>query len=304
MIIDILSSKTKKTSNIFSCKSSIYLINRRIDLITSEALIKYIIESCQLNSKNELIISNYNVHAFNWSIQSSDFYAFQQDADISVCDGMGIIKILQLFGTNIPKKYKVSLTTFVPELLKKCPFEGLSVFLLGSTSSNVKQAIKNQLCKYPKLRLDGYHGFFDPDDTSENQFVIDKINTFKPDILIVGMGMPKQELWIYKNGTKLDTKIIIPCGAVIDRLSGLVPTAPKWISDAGLEWLLRLIREPKRLAARYLIGNTLFLFQVLWAYYFNLNSKDFVRIVEKHHTPDVETQNNGKVFSTEILRKT
>lgn len=264
-------------SYLFNCKLSIYFLNRRIDLITCEDLMHGINEACKLSNRKRIVISHYNIHAFNWSIQLFDFLKFQDNADISLCDGMGIIKALSFWGIDIPIENKVSLTRFIPELLKNCALEDLSVFLLGSTSNNLEKAIKNQLRKYPQLKLDGHHGFFNNKSTLENKLVIDRINEFKSDILIVGMGMPRQELWIHENKAKINSKIIIPCGAVMNRLSGSVPTPPKWISNAGLEWLFRLVQEPKRLASRYLIGNILFLFQILWAYHFKLEKQDLIR---------------------------
>ena len=90
--------------------------------------------------------------------------------------------------------------------------------------------------------------------------------------------MPIQEMWIQKNQAKIDARVIIPCGAVIDRLAGTVLTPPKWLSNAGLEWLYRLIKEPKRLSARYLLGNPLFLLNIIWAKY---NNRGYVEIVRK-----------------------
>jgi N-acetylglucosaminyldiphosphoundecaprenol N-acetyl-beta-D-mannosaminyltransferase len=250
--------------------SSVHLLNRQINLVTADTFIEAICKSCKKKAK--ITVANYNVHAFNLSMLLPQFFAFQQNADITVCDGMGILKGLELMGINISTKYRVPLTLIVPKLLNECDHNNLSVFLLGSKPQNIEKALKNQKAKYSNLNISGYHGYFDQNDALENQIVIEKINQFKPDILIVGMGMPLQELWIQNNYENLEAMVILPCGAVIDRLAGLVPNSPKWMSDAGLEWLYRLIREPKRLAARYLLGNSLFLLQLLWAKYNNFHS--------------------------------
>lgn len=250
--------------------SSVYLLNRQINLVTADTFIEAICKSC--NKKAKIIVSHYNVHAFNLSMLLPQFFTFQENADITVCDGMGMLKGLELMGVNLSPKYRVPLTLVIPKLLTECDRNDLSVFLLGSKPQNLEKALENQKAKHSNLNISGTHGYFEQNDAFENQIVIEKINQFKPDILIVGMGMPLQELWIQKNYENLETLVIIPCGAVIDRLAGIVPNSPKWMSDAGLEWLYRLIREPKRLAARYLLGNSLFLLQLLWAKFNNFHS--------------------------------
>jgi N-acetylglucosaminyldiphosphoundecaprenol N-acetyl-beta-D-mannosaminyltransferase len=228
-------------------------------------VIEAICKSCL--KKVKIIVSHYNVHAFNLSMLLPQFFVFQQNADITVCDGMGMLKGLELMGISVASKYRVPLTLMIPNLLNECERHNLSVFLLGSKPQNLEKALNNQKAKHPYINLAGHHGYFDPTNPIQNQFVIEKINQFKPDILIVGMGMPLQELWIQKNYQNIEALAILPCGAVIDRLAGLVPNCPKWMSNLGLEWFYRFLREPKRLAARYLLGNPLFLINLLWAKY-------------------------------------
>lgn len=247
--------------------SSIYLLNRRIDLVSENTILEAICNICL--QKTKIVVSHYNIHAFNLSTSLPQFLEFQQNSDIVLCDGMGIIKGLNFLGINIPFKYKVSLTSLIPKLLQECDQRHLSVFLLGSTPDNLEKALSIQKNKHPYIRFASHHGYFDHNNPVVNQTVIKQINQFKPDILIVGMGMPQQELWIQKNYEDLESLVTIPCGAIIDRLAGLVPTSPAWISNVGLEWLHRLIREPKRLAARYLLGNPLFFLNLLWAKYNN-----------------------------------
>jgi N-acetylglucosaminyldiphosphoundecaprenol N-acetyl-beta-D-mannosaminyltransferase len=90
-------------------------------------------------------------------------------------------------------------------------------------------------------------------DSPENKATIDAINTYKPHILMVGMGMPRQEHWIAKNLESIQTNTILTSGACIDYVAGAIPTPPRWMGRMGLEWLYRLFSEPKRLWRRYLI---------------------------------------------------
>jgi N-acetylglucosaminyldiphosphoundecaprenol N-acetyl-beta-D-mannosaminyltransferase len=256
---------------------SICFLNRKIDFMTMEAAIKTIVQTAVAQKK--IIVANYNVHAFNLSMLIPQFLKFYETAEYKICDGMGIIKGLDFMGISLSSKYKTPLTLLVPLLLEYCDRYEFSVFLLGSKPQHIESALKKQQAKYPQIKFAGHHGYFDKENSQENRAVIEKINRFKPDILIVGMGMPLQEIWIQQNYDRLDASVIIPCGAVIDRLAGLVPDCPRWLSNFGLEWLYRLTREPKRLASRYLLGNPLFLLNVLWA---KIHNPDGTKIISRH----------------------
>jgi N-acetylglucosaminyldiphosphoundecaprenol N-acetyl-beta-D-mannosaminyltransferase len=116
------------------------------------------------------------------------------------------------------------------------------------------------------LRIVGvFHGYFNKSaGGKENEKVIAQINRCHPDVLIVGFGMPLQEKWLAENLSKLEIKVAMPGGAVFDYMSGRIRRAPRWMTDHGLEWLGRLLIEPRRLWRRYLIGNPLFLLHVIW----------------------------------------
>lgn len=262
-------SKTKSLPNI-----KINFLNREINFMTIEAILKVIHYACL--KKKRLIVASYNVHSLNISMQIPWFYEFQQNADIARCDGTGIIKGIKLMGIDLPLEYRASGTKLVPRLMKHCNKNGFSLFLLGSKPEYLELALNKQREKYPNLKLAGHHGYFNQEDPIQNQMIIEQINRVNPDILLVGMGMPLQESWIQKNSNHLNTSVILPCGAVIDRLAGLVSDCPVWLSDIGLEWLYRLVREPKRLASRYLLGNFAFLFHVALAKFQGFSSVSII----------------------------
>ena len=115
--------------------------------------------------------------------------------------------------------------------------------------------------RYPELEIAGVrHGYF---DRSENEAVVEEINAAAPDILLVGLGMPLQERWLMENRQRLDVGVALTGGAVFDYVSGRVRRGPRLLTRGGLEWLARLLAEPRRLWRRYLVGNPLFLLRVL-----------------------------------------
>jgi N-acetylglucosaminyldiphosphoundecaprenol N-acetyl-beta-D-mannosaminyltransferase len=104
------------------------------------------------------------------------------------------------------------------------------------------------------LKIEVNDGYFDAGPGShENEALLARINGYLPDLLMVGMGMPRQEFWIQENVRRLKTHVILPSGAAIDYIAGAVPTPPRWAGLLGLEWAFRLISEPRRLAGRYVI---------------------------------------------------
>ncbi len=240
-----------------------YLLGRRITCITNNSLISTIYEACKKNKK--ITVANYNIHSFNMSVQHSWYYKFIQDADIAHCDGLGIIYALRFMGYKIPMDYRVSYSVLMPKLLENCNDNNFSIFLLGAKDQNLQLAIENIKRDYPKIRIGGHHGYFPLDDRAANQKIVLEINQFKPNILIVGMGMPLQEYWVLQHKEQLEVNSILLGGAVIDRLAGIVTECPEFLSKNGLEWLCRLIREPKRLLTRYVLGNPAFLLQLTLA---------------------------------------
>jgi len=93
--------------------------------------------------------------------------------------------------------------------------------------------------------------------------VLEDINTRRPDILLVGMGTPKQELWVQRNADRLDVDVLWTVGSLFDYVSLRTPRAPAWLADNGLEWIFRLAVEPQRMWRRYLLGNPMFVSRVM-----------------------------------------
>ncbi len=245
------------------------LLGRRIDLMTLPNLIAAIDHACVENL--QLTLANYNVHAFNLSMQLPWFYEFNESADITICDGMGILYALRWMGLDLPVQYwqyRISYTLLMPRLLELCHQEQYSIFLLGSSPHHLQQALERLQHDYPGLGVAGHHGYFSLQNLEENQRIVEQINRFKPQILVIGMGMPRQEEWVRLYRKQLAVNVVMTGGAVIDRLAGVVPDCPPYLSNTGLEWLYRLCQEPKRLAVRYLLGNPVFVLQIALAKFY------------------------------------
>jgi N-acetylglucosaminyldiphosphoundecaprenol N-acetyl-beta-D-mannosaminyltransferase len=231
--------------------------------MTIPTLLETITYSCL--ERRKLTISYYNIHSFNLSMQLPWFYDFLESSDIALCDSMGILGAIRYLGLDLPIDYRVSFSLLMPKLLERCNEQGFSIFLLGAKSKLLEIALEKIALAYPKIVLHGHHGYFGVRDPEQNAKVIRSINEIEPQILLVGMGSPIQEQWLYQNRQKLRANVLMAGGAVIDRLAGVVPNCPELLSNLSLEWLYRLCREPRRLSLRYLLGNPAFVLQVALA---------------------------------------
>ena len=141
----------------------------------------------------------------------------------------------------------------------------LAAFIVDGLGTVVaEQAAARLRRRFPKIKIVGVrHGYFDKNpESAENAELVAVINQLRPNILIAGMGMPVQERWLMENWERLNVNVFLTGGAVFDYISGKLSRAPRWMTENGLEWLGRLLIEPRRLWKRYILGNPLFLWRV------------------------------------------
>jgi N-acetylglucosaminyldiphosphoundecaprenol N-acetyl-beta-D-mannosaminyltransferase len=142
--------------------------------------------------------------------------------------------------------------------------EGYSVFLYGSKPETLEKLKTTLVNRFPRLKIAGtYSPPFRKLDTHEETKIIQMINAASPDILFVGLGVPRQEKWMARHCQTIKVPITIGIGAAFDFISGEKKQAPTWMQARGLEWFFRLLSEPRRLWTRYLIYNPLFVFLFL-----------------------------------------
>ncbi|MFZ5822128.1 MAG: WecB/TagA/CpsF family glycosyltransferase [Chloroflexota bacterium] len=243
------------------CKDNfVNLLGVQIDSITLSDLLEYI--DILANSNSKSIIANSNIHALNIAYTDRLFRSYIQRSAINFCDGAGVAIGAKLIKKKIVEK--ITYADFMWQLASFASEKSLSMFFVGALPGVAEMARQKIIKKVPALKIVGtHHGFFSKKPGHpENQDVIAQINSAKPDLLIVGMGMPLQEYWIMENFDDLDVKIIFNGGAVFDYVSGELRRPPSWMTNHGMEWLGRLIIEPGRLWKRYLIGNPLFFWRV------------------------------------------
>ena len=187
------------------------------------------------------------------ALRDESLRALLNEADLVLPDGAGVVLASKILKT--PLQQKVAGVDFADGLLGMLAQNGKSVYLLGSKPGIAELAADKMRDKHPGLTICGMHDGYFKDEAP----VIEKINAAKPDVLFVCLGAPKQELFMKNHLDELHIKLMIGLGGSLDSFAGTVKRAPKWMIRCNLEWLYRLIKEPKR------IGRMLRLPKYLWA---------------------------------------
>lgn len=227
---------------------------------------------CILGSKKELdrlkdgklLINTINAHSYNTALKDSLFAEALMKGDILIPDGASIVMACKwLKAKSQPEERIAGWDLFVYEM-KKLNARGGKCFFMGSSEKVLALIRKRAAEIYPNIKVETYSPPYKSEFTEEdNRLIIDAINTAKPNLLWIGMTAPKQEKWAYTHWKELE--INCHCGtigAVFDFFAGTVERAPLWWQEHSLEWLYRLLKEPKRMWRRYIIGNTLFLLNI------------------------------------------
>ena len=206
-----------------------------------------------------------NAHCINTACTDTFYRNILNRADLVIPDGISVVWTGRWLGGK--RLEKLVGRVWLPGLCKLAVAENLGIYFLGGRSGVAARAAEILQCRYPGLRIIGTaDGFFIGRSELE---VLQEISTLKPQILFVGMGVPLQEKWIAKKRPAIRVPIVWAVGALFDLVTGIEPPAPSCFNILALEWLWRLIVNPRKKWYRYLIGNPLFVFRVLRQKYFN-----------------------------------
>lgn len=211
---------------------------------------------------SKLLINTLNAHSYNVTQKDKVFSEALQKSDVLIPDGISVVYALRwLTGEKLNKVAGADLFFF--EMNRLQLISG-SCFFLGSSEAILHKIKERASREYPNINIYSYSPPFKAEfSAEENKVMINSINAVKPDVLFVGMTAPKQEKWAYKHFDELKVGHVCCIGAVFDFYAGTVSRAPQWMINIGLEWLYRLIKEPKRMWRRYLVGNVKFVWYVL-----------------------------------------
>ncbi|HXF99972.1 MAG TPA: WecB/TagA/CpsF family glycosyltransferase [Bacteroidota bacterium] len=245
------------------------ILGVHVDVIDADGLYQAIADSIARCGKD--VFAYVNINAINIAQENERFRRFLNDAHVVYCDGEGVRLGGRILGYHLPPR--IVLTYWIWDLCKYCESRDYSVFLLGASEQHVREAVDRVRERFPHLRIVGYHHGYFAKQGPESDAVVEIVNRADPDILIVGFGMPLQEFWIEEHLGRLNARVILPAGSMIDYTAGRKGLAPAWMANHGLEWLYRFFQEPRRLWKRYLIGNPLFMLRVIRERFFGAKSR-------------------------------
>ena len=186
-----------------------------------------------------------------WPFGGNDeLWGYLKRADLVTADGMPIVLLTKLLRDPLPER--VTGADMVPAICRRFAEEGLSVYVLGGDKAVVEEAFA-KLAGPSRLRIAGVDDSFVKLDEDQPE-ITERINAAKPDILFVALGNPKQELWIGRNAARVNVPVRMGVGGTFNFIAGCVKRAPRWMQRCGMEWIYRIIQEPRRLWRRYAYG--------------------------------------------------
>jgi exopolysaccharide biosynthesis WecB/TagA/CpsF family protein len=196
------------------------------------------------------VIATANVDFLAQVQEDAALQRILHDADLILCDGTPLVWMSKWLGDPLPERLAGS--DLVPLLLDLAQEKGYRVFFLGGRDEVIAVAEEKIQARWPKLQIAGmYSPPFAPIDKMDHEGICRRIREAKPDMLFVSFGCPKQEKWLAMNFRDAGVPVAMGVGATIDFLAGTVKRAPVWMRKTGLEWVFRVLQEPRRLASRY-----------------------------------------------------
>lgn len=225
--------------------------------------------------EGKLLINTINAHSYNTARKDSLFAEALTNGDVLLPDGVSIVMACKwIKAKSLPKERIAGWDLFAFEMeklereseeLRTKSEESKIVMFMGSSQKVLDLIVKRAAEVYPHLKVVTYSPPYKTEFSDEdNKAIIDAIHAANPDLLWIGMTAPKQEKWTYSHWKELNIHCHVGCiGAVFDFFAGTMKRAPMWWQEHGLEWLYRLLKEPKRMWRRYIIGNALFLWNMV-----------------------------------------
>jgi N-acetylglucosaminyldiphosphoundecaprenol N-acetyl-beta-D-mannosaminyltransferase len=230
----------------------IRLLGGDVDLVTSADVLRRI--HVAASGGPPALIANHNFHSLFLIRRSARLRAFFAAADLIQIDSTPLIGWGQRLGLPLTRDMRSTYLDWRDDFWRVADARRWRVFYLGG-APGVAETAAARLCeRYPNVQIGFQHGFFDrAPQSADNQQVVAQIAAFDPHVLLLGMGMPLQEIWALENRASIKRGAILTVGAAFDYEAGVQIAAPRWTGRLGVEWLARLIGQPGRLAGRYLV---------------------------------------------------
>ncbi len=233
-------------------RERVTILGQPMDLVKPEEVLHHIQQAVRQGAKT--LIANHNLHSLYLMQKRPELGAFYDKADLIEVDSTPLLAFSRVLGLHSRGFHRCTYLDWRDHFWSVANRQSWRVLSVGGAPGVGDEAARRLKARYPNADIAIHHGFFDArPGSSENAAVLDRITAFQPHILFVGMGMPRQELWIADNFERLPDCVILSVGAAFDYEAGVQSAAPRWMGRAGIEWAYRLLHDPKRLFVRYCV---------------------------------------------------
>lgn len=231
-------------------RARVELLGGEVDVMDAPALLAFVADA--VASGRRAIVANHNLNSLRLVSREPAMARLYALADRIQIDSMPLIAWGRQLGLPLERRHRLTYLDWREAFWREAAACGWRVFHLGCAPGVGDRALAAIGARHPGLTAASRDGFFDMDGP-ENAAVLAQIAAFAPDVLFVGMGMPRQERWIVGNLDRLPAAVIFPIGGALAYEAGAVATPPRWTGRLGVEWLWRFMTEPRRLFARYFL---------------------------------------------------
>jgi N-acetylglucosaminyldiphosphoundecaprenol N-acetyl-beta-D-mannosaminyltransferase len=231
---------------------AVHLLGVTVHRLTLDRLKTIIAEAVQREQR--WIIAHHNLHSVYVCHHNAKVRSFYTRAKYVYIDGMSLVLLGRLLRLPLSRRHRLTSLDWIYPITAEAARQGWRIFYLGSGPGVAERGAQILRGKFPGLQIETANGYFDARPGSvDNRRVVDAINRLRPNILMVGMGLPRQEKWILDNLENIRANTIFNLGAMMDYIAGALPAPPRWLGQVGFEWLFRLLSQPGYLWKRYLI---------------------------------------------------
>jgi N-acetylglucosaminyldiphosphoundecaprenol N-acetyl-beta-D-mannosaminyltransferase len=242
-------------SNSDEKQDEIRLLGFRLHPMTVDRVLGHIDNA--ITSRRRLIMANLNVHGMAVMYDSPVMARLFNQADTMVMiDSMPLVFLANVMRHKVSRAMRTTSLDFYDDMFALAVSKGWKIGYVGADPATLAAGMELLRGRFPGLQIEGRNGFFDRKDFSHGSTqgeILQWLVDWSPDLVIVGMGMPRQEEWIASIQTMVDARVFLPTGAYLDFQVGTQKMAPRWMGQYGLEWVYRLLVSPRRLGYRYLI---------------------------------------------------
>lgn len=230
----------------------VQVLGGAMDLVRPEEVFHFVAR--KIAAGEPAVVANHNLHSLYLIRKDEKIAEFFRKSDLIEVDSVPLIFWARIVGRASRRFHRCTYLDWRDAFWERAIKENWKVFFVGGAPGVGEKAVERIRNDWPQAQIAVHHGYFDATQGgAENQAVVDAINAYRPDIVLVGMGMPRQEIWVLENQKALGPCVTFTVGGAFDYEAGVQRPSPRWMGQVGMEWLFRLMVDPQRLFTRYCV---------------------------------------------------